>query len=140
MAHFPLIDLVRRLNIRPELAHFLLELAVYANKKTGLCFPSNPTLARNLKCTIRTVQRRFRDAIDLDLISVVKNERGGRGPKVIQFNIGGLALLAKMGDRIEAVPDWKKSSLSKIEQMEIRKEIARELACHGTGDTGDAKG
>jgi predicted transcriptional regulator len=64
----------QRLDISAELIPTYCALADYSNKK-GYCWPKMETLAKTLKCSVRTIQRHIKELVEKGLIEIVKRRR-----------------------------------------------------------------
>lgn len=74
-----LMSLVWEMPIESSTAKLvLLALCDFANDKGESCFPSIRTLAEKSCLSERQTQRLVHDLIDKDIVSVVKNENGGK--------------------------------------------------------------
>jgi len=55
-----------------------ITITQYAGRTTGACWPKQATLARIVACDIRTVERGIKRLVQLEYLTVVREEHGAR--------------------------------------------------------------
>jgi DNA-binding transcriptional MocR family regulator len=87
----------QRLDVSPEVVPTYCAYADYANNKTGLCWPSQETLARTLRCSVKTIQRHTKELVQKGLIEIVERKRIKGRFSTYVYKIVHIAQLATRG-------------------------------------------
>lgn len=101
----------QRLDISAELIPTYCALADYSNKK-GYCWPKMETLAKTLKCSVRTIQRHIKELAEKGLIEIVKRRRIKGKLSSYLYKIVHIAHLASTGHKrqVERSPRFPRKS------------------------------
>jgi DNA-binding transcriptional MocR family regulator len=109
-----------QLDISTELIPTYCCLADYANKK-GYCYPSMETLARTLKCSVRTIQRHVKELAEKGLIEIVKRRRIKGKLSTYLYKIVHIAHMYSTGHRRQVGRTRGNSRKSKKNRRNTRK-------------------
>jgi DNA-binding transcriptional MocR family regulator len=87
----------QRLDVSPEVVPTYCAYADYANNKTGKCYPSQETLARTLRCSVKTIQRHTKELVQKGLIEIVERKRIKGRFSTYVYKVVHIAQLATSG-------------------------------------------
>lgn len=95
--------------LEPTTKLFLHCLASYADAETGVCYPSQETLATAMSVSVRTVQRELRKCLELNLVAVRRRWRKSNVYKVLCLKRQDVSTMPSSDDGREQPPSLEKN-------------------------------